>query len=384
MKNLDWYVSQFKDVRPNRSRNSVSPHKMCLLYAVIDLIGDGIINRNVIYFNDTLKNRFSWHFERLSKSPSDHLDMVNPYFYLRSSSFWHHQLKSDSVAVYNAIKTPSQTSLFNTIEYAYLDEELFELIKNPTAAITLRAALAMNLDTHEEGFEQWARAIGKGDSTIKKYSSALKGSISNWFNEANLTQQNILAIDDYFEIARLINKAQGVKDFVDYNRRGNHMYSAALNLYRAYLDELSDAEAQYDIAVIEKDETIAETTKPTLIQARRGQGRFRERLIAQWQGCALTGYSNISLLMASHIKPWSKSSNDERLDPYNGLLLIPNLDKAFDLHFISFSDKGRILVSEQLGDFHALGINKDMQVKLSEQHLPFMSSHRETYFENLR
>jgi predicted restriction endonuclease len=52
-----------------------------------------------------------------------------------------------------------------------------------------------------------------------------------------------------------------------------------------------------------------------------------------------------ALLRASHIKPWRMSDNSERLDPENGLLLVANLDAAFDAGLLSFTDTGRMLFS---------------------------------------
>lgn len=380
MKVLEEYIEQFKDVRPNRSKGNTSPHKICMLFAVMDLVADGVIQWNVFYFNDTLKNRFAWHFERLRKS-GDSLNAVNPFFYLRSSQFWHHHLRDGREDEYEKINTPSESSIHATIEHVSVDAELFEFMKDPVAAVQLRAALALNLDSHEEGFQLWARAIGKSEKTVKNYTGALKNSISNWLSDSGVTKQNILTIQDYFELSRIINRATGVEAFVEHNKRGGQMYMAALKLYQAYLDQLTDAQSQHDVALIEQDDTIPETTKATLVQARRGQGKFRERLIAQWKGCCVTGYSNLSLLMASHIKPWAKSSHQERLDPYNGLLLTPNLDKAFDLHFITFNDKGRILISDELGEYSSLGIHTDMTVRLVQSHLPFMSHHRDAFYE---
>jgi predicted restriction endonuclease len=50
-------------------------------------------------------------------------------------------------------------------------------------------------------------------------------------------------------------------------------------------------------------------------------------------------------LRASHCKPWRDSSNEERLDGENGLLLRPNADHLFDRGFIGFEDNGDVLVS---------------------------------------
>jgi putative restriction endonuclease len=49
---------------------------------------------------------------------------------------------------------------------------------------------------------------------------------------------------------------------------------------------------------------------------------------------------------ASHIKPWCESTNEERLNGENGLLLTPSIDHLFDRGFISFEDNGELLISD--------------------------------------
>jgi len=87
------------------------------------------------------------------------------------------------------------------------------------------------------------------------------------------------------------------------------------------------------------------TEAQSLLKSRRGQGKFRADLIYLWTGrCAVTGLSNVTLLRASHIKPWAVSNNYERLDAYNGLLLAASVDRLFDQGLISFSDNGALLI----------------------------------------
>ena len=78
------------------------------------------------------------------------------------------------------------------------------------------------------------------------------------------------------------------------------------------------------------------------------QNKFRKGLFDLNQFCVVTGFNNTQFLIASHIKPWSVSSDEERLDPYNGLLLTPNFDRLFDKGLISFRQDGEILISKQL------------------------------------
>ena len=88
------------------------------------------------------------------------------------------------------------------------------------------------------------------------------------------------------------------------------------------------------------------------------------------------------MLLASHIKPWSKSSDYERLDQFNGLLLTPNLDRAFDQGLISFSETGLIILSKSLKDAQKLGISSGMNIELTKEHQQYMKFHREIVFKN--
>jgi hypothetical protein len=98
-------------------------------------------------------------------------------------------------------------------------------------------------------------------------------------------------------------------------------------------------------ASIAENETISETTRKALIQARRGQGIFKSNVARFEHECRITHVHNPTHLIASHIKPWRESSDDERLAGGNGLLLTPSIDHLFDRGFISFGDDGEVLVS---------------------------------------
>lgn len=144
------------------------------------------------------------------------------------------------------------------------------------------------------------------------------------------------------------------------------------------------------VAVPDSDDTDAligeasETERIELRKSRIGQGRFRDSVIDYWRACAATGCDEPTLLIASHIVPWRESSNHERLDGFNGLLLIPNLDRLFDKGWISFDDDGRILRSPQLRDSVAgtLGLNDGIQIKnLHPQHREHLVRHRNDVFK---
>jgi HNH endonuclease len=93
------------------------------------------------------------------------------------------------------------------------------------------------------------------------------------------------------------------------------------------------------------------TEAERLVIQRVGQDVFRDALMDYWGGrCPLTGITEPALLRASHIVPWADSTDEQRLDVYNGLLLSALWDAAFDSGSVSFADDGTVLVSAQLSE----------------------------------
>jgi putative restriction endonuclease len=90
------------------------------------------------------------------------------------------------------------------------------------------------------------------------------------------------------------------------------------------------------------DAAIPETDRLAIIRARKGQGLFKERVGQIEARCRITGVENPVHLVASHCKPWRDSSNEERLNGENGLLLTPSIDHLFDRGFIGFEDNGKL------------------------------------------
>ncbi|HEU4961956.1 MAG TPA: HNH endonuclease [Sphingomonas sp.] len=127
------------------------------------------------------------------------------------------------------------------------------------------------------------------------------------------------------------------------------------------------------------------TERERLAAARIGQGEFRSRLLELWSGCCpVAEIDDSRLLRASHIKPWSVSTNAERLDPYNGLLLSGTVDLLFDQGLLSFADDGRYLVSPLLSDANVvrLGLNGHARLcGLQPHHLPYLAYHRAQVFK---
>ncbi len=132
----------------------------------------------------------------------------------------------------------------------------------------------------------------------------------------------------------------------------NELGRIMLDISRLNNHDISDYISEFQINIMDhiieeniRNDRIPETEKEQLIKARVGQGLFRQRLEHVENKCRLTGITDKRLLIASHIKPWRNSNNIEKLDGENGLLLSPHVDRLFDRGWISFTDHGRILCS---------------------------------------
>jgi predicted restriction endonuclease len=125
---------------------------------------------------------------------------------------------------------------------------------------------------------------------------------------------------------------------------------------------------------------LGETEAEQVVRVRKGQDIFRAALMEYWNGaCPLTGITDIALLRASHIVPWSECLSDaQRLDVHNGLLLSSLWDAAFDSGLISFSDDGYPVASPMLSDEAArtLGLSQASPIRLRAEHLPALAWHR--------
>jgi len=110
-------------------------------------------------------------------------------------------------------------------------------------------------------------------------------------------------------------------------------------LFAGYATSEGD-DLAHDLAALARD-VPDNTERDVLTKARIGQGKFRTDVVASWrkgERCALTGLAVPEMLIASHIKPWRDCTNDERLDPMNGLMLVAHVDKLFDRFLLSFEE----------------------------------------------
>jgi putative restriction endonuclease len=188
-----------------------------------------------------------------------------------------------------------------------------------------------------------------------------------WNSDGWLVKVDWMQIEHPYSPKENFQKIQHLlpEKFSPINRRGNGnqpFYLIAINydLGDYLLDELERENSKVSLIKIYErtrreecevnvimDSCLSVTEKDQLVKARIGQGIFRRNLENIEDKCRVTNVSDNRVLIASHIKPWRLSTNSERLDGANGLLLSPHIDKLFDNGWMTISEDSKILCFDQ-------------------------------------
>lgn len=178
---------------------------------------------------------------------------------------------------------------------------------------------------------------------------------------------------DYNWLDRIYDEIEPVRK-IDFNETVKKEKDEVLQEHLKNISEIIDKEI--DQLQVNGEE------KHVLTKIRVNQSIFRELLLKKYSHCCLCNVDNQDLLIASHIKPWAKSSSKEKLDVNNGLLLCPNHDKLFDKGYITFDDNGNIHISDRLSDNNLtyMNITNTMHINLTEENRKYMEYHRNMIF----
>ena len=101
-------------------------------------------------------------------------------------------------------------------------------------------------------------------------------------------------------------------------------------------------------AAIQQRTDISPAQKLDLLKSRHGHGVFRVNIEMHEHSCRIAGVLDRRHLWATHIKPWAECDDAQMLDGSNGLLMSPHIAHLFARGYISFSDDGDLLVSQEL------------------------------------
>jgi hypothetical protein len=109
---------------------------------------------------------------------------------------------------------------------------------------------------------------------------------------------------------------------------------------------------------------------------RKGQAKLREQLIKRHEKCQITGLKYEELLIASHIKPFGMSEENEEYDLNNALLLSATFDKLLDLGLMTF-DKDNYLVFSDILPYEDV---RKLKIDIINNYLNF-SKEQKAYIE---
>ena len=131
--------------------------------------------------------------------------------------------------------------------------------------------------------------------------------------------------------------------------------------FRLFVDYFGETE--HPLAVkdaqekIDVETDITDEKKKDISYARVGQGKYRKGVLEECPFCPITMVTDDRLLIASHIKPWVVSEENEKLDPKNGFMFTPTYDFLFDRGFITFTNKKEMRVSPWLSKMTCSKLN---------------------------
>lgn len=122
--------------------------------------------------------------------------------------------------------------------------------------------------------------------------------------------------------------------------------------------------------------------------ARIGQGKYREELLMECPYCPITGINDERLLIASHIKPWAASDDKEKVDPKNGFMFSPMIDKLFDRGYITFTNNRHVILSNWISphNFKRIGLSNDdffQMLPLDDKRIEYLEFHRQSVFKGI-
>ena len=171
------YQERFSRVIVNVRQGRASPHKICMLLAVLNLARSGALVQNRIEFAPPLLERYSVYF-RAVRGPGDHANAYFPFFHLSGKlrdgqkSFWHLCALPGKEAPLNALSTArSMADIDDNVAYAELDGSLFDLLQHPTAIDSLSDTLARQW--FDQGLQDLRAVVGRSGE-ISRYERQLR------------------------------------------------------------------------------------------------------------------------------------------------------------------------------------------------------------------
>lgn len=147
-------------------------------------------------------------------------------------------------------------------------------------------------------------------------------------------------------------KQRGIVGLSNASKLDAEIWNEFNNNWNKLAFEFENIVASFTDKENEKEITIPQgKDQLSVVKQRVNQNFFRNAVLSSYNNsCCITGLSTSQLLVASHIKPWSESSDAEKTNPTNGLCLNGLHDKAFDKGFLTIDESYTIHISNDITD----------------------------------
>ena len=165
------YIHKFQHLKVNQAHGRASPHKICMLLALLDLARSGALKKNRIPYDAPLLERYQQYFNAV-KTAKDHANPYFPYFHMRGESFWHLNAIAGRQVVLDAMSSAtSHKAIIENIEAVVLDVELFVLLQDELSIDALGNALADKW--FDRGLDE-LKAVADQGKKISSYEHTLR------------------------------------------------------------------------------------------------------------------------------------------------------------------------------------------------------------------
>ena len=151
-----------------------------------------------------------------------------------------------------------------------------------------------------------------------------------------------------------------------------------------YLDDMEQLELAIGAVITKEREnelavTLNDTIAKTNAKFRKFEKQYEKAMLEKWQHqCALCETNVPALLEATYSKPWKDCTDEEKLNPMNGLLLCKNHAALYKNGLIAFNGSGKIHIADELeaASYNVLQIRQNSFVHREEANKPFYKWHK--------
>lgn len=156
-----YYTQSIESIKQARVKGEVILAKPILLLSVIDAVDNREIVVNKIRLTESLEQRYYALMRRYARgSQFDEPTKIEyPFWHLQSDGFWH---LSGVPTPDTMTKSVSHKFLVENVDYAYLDEELWFLIKHPVFRERLRDYIIEHKLPHRDDEDFGLRYVANG------------------------------------------------------------------------------------------------------------------------------------------------------------------------------------------------------------------------------